>query len=1548
MGKNNSFNCVLVGADTLLIECGDYLLSQGHRVESVVTREQRVRQWALSKSIHVVDLDGDYASEIGNISFDYLFSITHLEIISDNVLNLAKKQSINFHDGPLPRYAGINTPIWALINQEREHGITWHVMEPGVDKGDILEQNLFEIDKDETGLSINTKCFAAALESFPKLVNDLAHGATNPVSQDFSKRTYFPKNKRPSAAGFIDWGQGASSIEALVRALDFGDYNNPIATVKTLLNDEVVIVQSAVARDEQLSGIAGQILAIDESEIKVATAVGVLSITKLRGSCGTLFSAGEFAHRKNLVVGNSFSCLSSENDEALTSVNSLLCKHEGTWQRLLANLKPVELPNVKVDASSNSQVEIIAAQLESDSNNAIAAIAVTLSRLSQQYVFDLGFSCDAYSQGNKLLQSLVNPSSLLHLNLDKELSLGELSVHISDIITKTCASGTWLKDAVLRDPALRDIPEFTHNEAILPIYIVSSNTADLTMVKGSALTIFVTDAGAISLSFDSAKVDRDTINSLIEQFKLAGAAISRQPQLELKDVALISEEEQHKILFDWNDTHVEFNQNACIHTLFESQVLASPDTTAVVFEGKEYTYSQLNERANQLANYLISQGASCDAMVGVNIVRSLDLMVATLAVLKSGAAYVPLDPDFPADRLDYMIEDANMDLIISQSGISSALKAPHSTIIHIDSDWGAISQQPTVQPDSNVTSDNLAYVIYTSGSTGKPKGVMVEHRNAVNFFVGMDERIPYDDDSAWLAVTSLSFDISVLELFWTLTRGLKVVIYKDNTRIGSEAADPKIQNKGMDFGLFMWGNDDAEGKAKYRLMLEGAKYFDQNGFNSVWTPERHFHAFGGPYPNPSVTSAALAVITENVAIRSGSTVSPLHHSVRIAEEWSVVDNLSDGRVGLSFAAGWQPNDFIIKPENHANNKKVMLEQIDQVKRLWRGESIKFKNPMGDMVAVQSLPRPVQKELPVWLTTAGNPESYRAAGELGVNVLTHLLGQSVEELAEKISIYRESRAKAGHDAETGNVTLMLHTFVGSNPDEVRELVREPMKDYLRSSIKLVMDFAWSFPAFKRPEGQEENPDDIDLKSLSDEDTETILDFAFDRYFETSGLFGTPEMCMSMINRCKAAGVDEIGCLVDFGVDTDLVAESFPLIKQVRDMANTKVISHGSNDELSFASQVKAHKITHFQCTPSMARMFTFSDEAKHALSSIKHMMVGGEALPVNLAQELKAILTGHLSNMYGPTETTIWSTTSEISNPNDITVGRQIANTKIYILDQNMQPVPTGSPGDLYIGGAGVVRGYLNRKELTDERFIANPFVEGHRIYMTGDVAKYRQDGTIEFLGRSDFQVKIRGYRIELGEIENQLATHAMVKECVILLREDNPGDQRLIAYVIAQADMNFDSHMLKVHQREQLPEYMVPAEYVALDQFPLTPNGKIDRLALPSPHSLKPAAAVEYVAPEDEMESVVVQVWSNALAIEKVGVNDNFFDIGGHSLLVVKVHAQLKGALEQTVSLTDLYAYPTIKSLCDFLRSGGSGKSLQKSTDRAARRRQMMGRGRRR
>jgi hypothetical protein len=630
-----------------------------------------------------------------------------------------------------------------------------------------------------------------------------------------------------------------------------------------------------------------------------------------------------------------------------------------------------------------------------------------------------------------------------------------------------------------------------------------------------------------------------------------------------------------------------------------------------------------------------------------------------------------------------------------------------------------------------------------------------------------------------------------------------------------------------------------------------------------------------------------------------------------------------------------------------------------VQALWRGEAVPFENPMGEMVPTATLPRPVQPELPSWYTTAGNVQSFEAAGAAGFNIFTHLLGQNLEELATKIKVYRKARKTAGHDPETGIVTLMLHTFVGEDNDAIRELVREPMKDYLGAAMKLVIGFAWSFPAFDRPGGPDSKPEDVDLASLTEEEADTILEFAFERYYETSGLFGTPEICAEMVDRVKAAGVSEICSLIDYGLPTDIVLKSLPALNNLREQVNVapeglQVIEAGSATETkryALEDQVAEHAITHLQCTPSHAKMLVTNPDTKGSLGDIAHMMIGGEAFPVSLAAELDGVAGGSVMNMYGPTETTIWSSTEAImGSPDVVSIGRPIANTQFYILDAGYEPLPIGVPGELLIGGEGVVRGYLERPDLTEERFIPDRFSErpGGRLYRTGDLARWNDDGTIDFLGRMDHQVKIRGYRIELGEIETRLGLQPGIRECVVVAREDTPGDTRLVAYVVPNAG-SVEDDSLRTALRENLPDFMVPSLFVELARFPMTPNGKIDRKALPAPDQVRGRAKVEFKAPENELEQLISDVWKAVLYLESVGTNENFFDLGGHSLLVVQAHRKLREVCEHKISLTDLYRFPTIAGLADFLGTGGDAAvQAKQSQDRGAKRRAAMGRRRNR
>lgn len=589
-------------------------------------------------------------------------------------------------------------------------------------------------------------------------------------------------------------------------------------------------------------------------------------------------------------------------------------------------------------------------------------------------------------------------------------------------------------------------------------------------------------------------------------------SIVKTPQAKLYELPMLVESD-FSIIASSNNTAKVYPGEQCIHHVISQQVKQTPQAIAISYNGDDLSYQQLEENSDKLAQHLATLNIKANQLIALCVNRSADMLVAMLAILKSGAAYLPLDPDYPADRIEFILEDADVSVILTETSVLDILPESKTKNILLDQPWD--QQLPIVSADTTVTdvnSQNVAYTIYTSGSTGKPKGVLVPHGTVVNFLNSMAEKPGLKPGDVLLAVTTLSFDIAVLELFLPLFTGAKIELA------------------------------DREAAADGASLLE------------------------------KISSAGVNVMQATPAT------------------WRIM-----------LASGWRPG---------------------------------------------------------------------------------------------------------------------------------------------SELKV---------------------------------------------------------------------------------------------------------------------------------------------------------LCGGEAMPADLAAELLSHASS-VWNMYGPTETTVWSTLYQITDAEQpILIGKPIANTQIHILDKNRQLLPAGVAGEMYIAGAGVTRGYLKRPDLTRERFLKLPIngAEPEIMYRTGDLVKYLADGNIEYINRLDNQVKVRGFRIELGEIENVLTDHKEVKQVVVIVREDRPGDTRLVAYYVSLEGDEISVTSLRKHLRAQLPDYMIPQHFVELDKLPVTPNGKINRQALPAPFS-DGAGAEDFVAPSTENEIIIAEIWKEVLDTDKVSVNDNFFEIGGHSLLSVQVIGKFK------------------------------------------------------
>ena len=1486
------FSSIIIGDESLTQHCAETLLSEGHSIAAVVTDNPDLSDWAAKRGLVVEAHGRDLGRRLGGISVDWVLSIANLKILGPDVLALGKKGAVNFHDGPLPKHAGLNAPVWAILNGETSHGVTWHLIDSGIDTGDILVQRSVSIASEDTALSLNTKCYEAALTSFPELLHELEHGLPGRTKQSTLGRSYHGLDKRPSVNGMIDLSGTVEAALNLVRALDHGSYVNPLCTAKLLTDVGVV----HVGRAERVQSLAeaGQVIEVTADSVTVALSDGAIRCHDLRAASGKPFDPS-----KHISLGDALPSFAVDVREACNEALARVAKRDGFWRSTLKGAVPLVLPFATTGAQ-----DIRTNATDIPSSHLAAGIAMLAQRLT---------SNDGTVIAHRAKDQVTTPVDSL-ISAWVPLTTVQLQKPLPDV------SVGFACDLPLRDPDLTvmETPALGLSDAA-------------GYIEGTALT-FEDDGGKVEAHINLGRITADYADILIARVSWYATHLAQG-----KEPTALPAAELEAVLNGQNQTQVVLDGPETMQAAFEAQVAKTPETIALVHETREITFAELNQNANRVAHVLRDMGVEANTMVGLHCARGPDLLAGALGILKAGGAYLPLDPEYPQDRLAHYLTDSEASVVITQSNLQSELPQSNATVLVIDTDT-RLKSADTSNPTAGSEAEDLAYVIYTSGSTGLPKGVMIEHRNVMNFYAGMDAVVGKEKDAAWLAVTSLSFDISVLELFYSMARGIKVVLPSTSQRGAISGGTSRRSGSGMDFSIYYWGNDDGAGRDKYRLLLEGAKFADQNGFCAVWTPERHFHAFGGPYPNPSVTGAAVAAVTEQIGVRAGSCVAPLHHPARIAEEWAVIDNLTNGRAGLAIASGWQPDDFVLRPENTPpENKPAMFDAIEQVRKLWRGEAVGFPRKDGQLHEVVTQPRPVSKELPIWVTTAGNPETWREAGRNGANVLTHLLGQSVEEVGEKIGLYRQALRDAGYNPDDFAVTLMLHTCLADTRDMAREIAREPMKDYLRSAAGLIKQYAWAFPAFKKPEGVK-NAFELNLGDLSDDDLEGILDFAFERYFNDSGLFGTVNDALARVEQLKAIGVSEIACLIDYGIETDQVLEGLkPLAEVVKQSAPQR--DHEETD-FSIAAMLARHKITHLQCTPSMARIIAEDDDARAQLAGLKHILLGGEALPGALVNDIREATPASITNMYGPTETTIWSSTEAVTlEEATVNIGRPIANTQLYVLDDAQRPVGFGEVGELWIGGDGVTRGYWNRAEMTADRFRSNPFGLG-RMYRTGDLVQRRPDGRLTFLGRADHQVKLRGFRIELGEIEAALQNITGIKNAVVVAREATPGDVRLVAYLTATQAV--EPKTIRKALLDRLPDYMVPSHFVQLDEFPVTPNKKIDRNALPAPTTQpvkrdapKPEVLQPDVQTDPRLQKGLAEIWSEVLGVSSIAPSDNFFDLGGHSLLAVQTHRAIRERLDcAKLSITDIFQFPTLEGLSGRVSAlrGGSRAVPETST----------------
>lgn len=602
--------------------------------------------------------------------------------------------------------------------------------------------------------------------------------------------------------------------------------------------------------------------------------------------------------------------------------------------------------------------------------------------------------------------------------------------------------------------------------------------------------------------------------------------------------------------------------------------------TALVCVNHHWTYGQLDAMSDHLIEAVRSISDPKDSIsLELHLGRDQYLVVSLLAALKAGwvAEWVG-DQSTWAER--FAGTNSETLFFIAPSAQEEAIGTGKRVLspAQVLQDSGRLR---TKQKDPMDALEKPASRFITNGHTLHP-----DQLNEA--FSSFDRELePTESDRMLLLQDSSSLHFMVHAL-WCLLRGVTICIHSDKTQnFNKYLADEKVFP--MDFSLFYFGGypKEAHFANKYRLLADSVQFADRNGFSGVWTPERHFNEFGGLFPNPSVTSASLASLTDQIQIRCGSVVSTLHSNLRLAEEWSVVDNISGGRVSMSFASGWQQNDFVFFPDRYEGRHSFMLEQIKEVSRLWRGEEVPFKGVGDRELLLKVYPEPVQSELPFWITGSGSEQTFADAGRCGANLLTHMFWQDGGELKRKIDIYRSALANNGFDPHSRKVAVMLHTYLGDDRQEALKKVEAPLKDYLRSSLHLL-------DTMLKSSGDEQGQlTSIGKYKMNNEEVpesvmEELLDIAFDRFANHVSLLGDVAQGKKILANLRTAGVDEVACLIDFGLAYDEVMKGLNYLEELRSAFDGNAIgkqritiSQGlpnmledDSDSLQFLSRLKS--------------------------------------------------------------------------------------------------------------------------------------------------------------------------------------------------------------------------------------------------------------------------------------------------------------------------------------------------------------------------------------